>query len=338
MMRNAGESMGVFASVDMVGRGDHVPPEEDELLFSSRIDVVSLHEMETLIAGEAPFSGLRSPRWPTAFPSIDEGLAAEGAIIYEERCAGCHLPAPSKVPEFYDDRNWTPEDAYGNRYLALPVVNLWTLGTDPLAAVNFYRRVVELGPLGHRLRDDLAVGGRDVGGQTTAGVALPLLIEKTVEKRYDELGIPEALREHMNGYRDNDIQAPMGYRARPLNGVWATPPYLHNGSVPNLFHLLGPAAARPDTFYLGSRRFDPDSVGVFSGPLQGGFLFDASISGNSNEGHSFEGCADAHAADCQDYWKDRKGVIGPALEEDERWAVIEYLKQLPPLPAPPAGR
>jgi cytochrome c peroxidase len=28
------------------------------------------------------------------------------------------------------------------------------------------------------------------------------------------------------------------YKARPLNGIWATPPYLHNGSVPNLWELL----------------------------------------------------------------------------------------------------
>lgn len=28
------------------------------------------------------------------------------------------------------------------------------------------------------------------------------------------------------------------YKARPLNGIWATAPYLHNGSVPNLYQLL----------------------------------------------------------------------------------------------------
>ena len=31
-----------------------------------------------------------------------------------------------------------------------------------------------------------------------------------------------------------------GYAATPLTGVWANFPYLHNGSVPTLHHLLGP--------------------------------------------------------------------------------------------------
>jgi len=35
------------------------------------------------------------------------------------------------------------------------------------------------------------------------------------------------------------------YLAPPLWGVWATAPYLHNGSVPDLWSVLGPAARRP---------------------------------------------------------------------------------------------
>ena len=34
-----------------------------------------------------------------------------------------------------------------------------------------------------------------------------------------------------------------GYAATPLTGVWANYPYLHNGSVPTLHHLLGPATS-----------------------------------------------------------------------------------------------
>ena len=41
------------------------------------------------------------------------------------------------------------------------------------------------------------------------------------------------------------------YRARPLNGVWATAPYLHNGSVPSLYWMLKPAAERPTQFCVG---------------------------------------------------------------------------------------
>ena len=65
----------------------------------------------------------------------------------------------------------------------------------------------------------------------------------------------------MNGHRNNGIQAPLAYKVRPLNGIWATPPYLHNGSVPNLYALLSPVAERPKTFYLGHRDYDPVCVG-----------------------------------------------------------------------------
>jgi mono/diheme cytochrome c family protein len=53
-----------------------------------------------------------------------------------------------------------------------------------------------------------------------------------------------------------------GYAATPLTGVWASYPYLHNGSVPTLHHLLGPAAERPRIFnVMAARRFDRQRVG-----------------------------------------------------------------------------
>lgn len=53
-----------------------------------------------------------------------------------------------------------------------------------------------------------------------------------------------------------------GYAATPLTGVWANYPYLHNGSVPTLYHLLGPASERPAIFeVMAARRFDRVRVG-----------------------------------------------------------------------------
>ena len=54
------------------------------------------------------------------------------------------------------------------------------------------------------------------------------------------------------------------YKARPLNGIWATAPYLHNGSVPNLDALLQPAAKRPLSFSIGVKTFDPVRVGYLT--------------------------------------------------------------------------
>lgn len=51
-----------------------------------------------------------------------------------------------------------------------------------------------------------------------------------------------------------------GYVALPLNGVWATAPFLHNGSVPTLYHLLIPGE-RPAVFSKGRLDFDSTRVG-----------------------------------------------------------------------------
>ncbi len=60
-------------------------------------------------------------------------------------------------------------------------------------------------------------------------------------------------------------------RAAPLTGLFATAPYLHNGSVPTLAALLEPAARRPKTFPLG----------------KAGFVLDTRLPGNGNAGHEF---------------------------------------------------
>ena len=64
---------------------------------------------------------------------------------------------------------------------------------------------------------------------------------------------------------DQDLpQAPETYKARPLNGIWATAPFLHNGSVPNLKEILLPADQRSKTFFLGTREYDPATVGYLN--------------------------------------------------------------------------
>ena len=54
-------------------------------------------------------------------------------------------------------------------------------------------------------------------------------------------------------------------KGRALNGIWATAPYLHNGSVPTLYDLLLPAADRPKKFRVGSRELDVKKVGLKQG-------------------------------------------------------------------------
>ncbi|NJL74008.1 MAG: c-type cytochrome [Saprospiraceae bacterium] len=101
-----------------------------------------------------------------------------------------------------------------------------------------------------------------------------------------------------------------GYIAPPLDGIWATAPYLHNGAVPTLEDLLN-SRQRP-TFWkrnLEQYDFDPIKVGWNYETKSNGtskFTYDTTLPGYSNIGHYF----------------------GDELTPAERKAVIEYLKTL----------
>ena len=121
----------------------------------------------------------------------------------------------------------------------------------------------------------------------------------------------------LHGYREFPLPPPPGvYKAAPRDGVWATPPFMHNGSVPNLYEMLIPAKERTKKFYIG-REFDPVKVGLDTSEQSGSFLLDTSLPGNSNVGHSFENGPLGN------------GVIGPLLTDEQRWAIVEYLKSIP---------
>jgi hypothetical protein len=174
--------------------------------------------------------------------------------------------------------------------------------------------------------------------------ALMIVVDRTIEQWLQNNKAPNELREKMWGLRPNcqnrrvfsALQPGAGttakpvvvivphYRARPLDGVWATAPYLHNGSVPTLHHMLLPQRGRPPVFCVGSRQFDPEMVGLVidNKPCAAGLTrFDTTELGNSNLGHSFEGSE-------TDKRYLRAGVVGPELTGPERDALVEYLKTL----------
>lgn len=120
--------------------------------------------------------------------------------------------------------------------------------------------------------------------------------------------------------REIDAANTGGYVAIPLTGLWATAPYLHNGSVPTLWHLMHPAE-RPRRFMVGGHRLDFERVGIalvetaagesvypeiwrpFSTPQ----IYDTRQPGRSNAGHERE---------------------LEALPEAGKEALLEYLKRL----------
>jgi hypothetical protein len=106
----------------------------------------------------------------------------------------------------------------------------------------------------------------------------------------------------------------LGYKFRPLTGIWATAPYLHNGSVPTLYDLPLPPSDRPKSFYVGTREFDPVKVGFKTEQsAENSFLFRAfddqgnPIQGNLNSGHDYNNAG---------------------LSAADREALVEYMKGL----------
>lgn len=330
MVRNAGEAMGVRALVSYDGRA--AP------LFTSTIPIDRLHKIETMLAGEIQpmegkrFTGLRAPVWPEAIlPPINRSLAAQGAALYAQQCASCHLPAVGS-DAFWKSPAWLPANPAGQRYLRPVVVTVDSIGTDPAQAVDMKNRDVRA-PLSWNFAGIKRTEG--TVGVYPYGPALGQIVEKVVYRWYDDHNVGAADRDRMNGHRANGIRdglpGPAGsrpvYKARPLDGIWATAPYLHNGAVPTLYDLLSPYAERPKSFWLGNRQYDPVKVGYVTTPLDGGFQLvavdprtGAPVRGNGNGGHLFETPAAGLAP--------RAGTIGRTLSPAERAALVEYLKTL----------
>ena len=295
MGRNVGEALGVRSRINLIGYPG--------VQFENTIHVDNLHEIELLLGGDAPGKGVWSPKWPVdILGKIDADKAAKGEKLYNELCLHCHQP-PMLSAEGRNPKYWTNfTDSAGRQFFKVTMIPLEEIGTDPNEATNFAKRTADSGPLGK--------------GVISAQEGLEYITQKLIDQSYEDLKLTSAEVQDWNGYRKNDLQAPLEYKARPHNGVWATPPYLHNGSVPNLYALLSPVAERPKVFYLGNKQYDPVKLGLNTDPLQGASEFRTDLPGNSNAGHEFNDGPKGH------------GVIGRKLSDEERMEIIEYLKTL----------
>jgi hypothetical protein len=299
LVRNVGEALGVRAVAKLYG--------SDAKEFGNSVHMEGLKELEWLLAGPAPYAGLRPPNWPSVFPALDDKKVTRGAELYQLHCQGCHLPP---VEELVTDLKaqqptfWR-ESGQKTRLLAVKDVKATYVGTDPHEATDFINRTADTGALGQ--------------GRVPAGVGLDLVTNGIANKFFDKMKLSPQQRIEWRGNRDpsdSAVRSEPVYKVRPLTGIWAVSPYLHNGSVPNLYALLSPQSERPDAFWTGSKEFDPVKVGHDTSELKGGYLYDVSKPGNSNHGHEFKDGPRGN------------GVIGPALSPDDRWAIIEYLKSL----------
>jgi mono/diheme cytochrome c family protein len=363
LVRNAGEAMGVRAHVIFDAPHPHGGLASN-IPFNNLDWIETLLAGDRHPAKERKFGGLHAPRWPSEFGSIDQAKAAIGAKLYKELCVECHRPA--LTPEIArggapGDEFWTyfkpirwrdlagAEKETANAYYRVMIKSQKDIGTDPAQGEVLAKRKVdtagtaltrtgEYGP-GLGIAAEVCVARRKGGipemVKVTDGAMqdYPAALGAVVHMAIDEWarGKPKSetasVRDKFEDDRPNCLQAGAGYKARPLNGIWATAPFLHNGSVPTLYHLLSPVWERPKAFLLGNPGFDPVRVGIVTVEPgraqrdraydeQGYFILDTSKPGNRNTGHEFVDRPKVN------------GVIGRALSPEERSQIIEYLKTL----------
>ncbi len=123
---------------------------------------------------------------------------------------------------------------------------------------------------------------------------------------------------------EGTLEKSRGYAATPLTGVWANYPYMHNGSVPTLYHLLGPVNERPRIFeVMAARHFDRERVGqvLFNDPANRTLGDDLLLRRFGDDRNWFNTARPG----CGNYGHD----LWSRIQTDEnRRALIEYLKTL----------
>lgn len=243
--RNVGEVVGVYAQVEM----KHYTTEEE-----AKKGYASSIEANTLVSLEESLRGLQSPQWPEeVLGKIEQKQAERGAVIYDENCVSCHAHIDRADPK---------------RKVTAMMIGIDQVGTDATSADNLISARVPAGILEGAVSTDGGFYGAEIPA---------LLLLKDLDVRilstHPEAVVRAVAAEKLAGVEESEKQgnypkateanpmAPLrSYKARPLNGVWASSPYLHNGSVPNLYALLLPPDQRPSQFSVGRWEYDPKYV------------------------------------------------------------------------------
>jgi hypothetical protein len=275
LARNSGEVLGVFGTIDI--------SRKPKTLLKGYPSSVLVHNLGKI---ESWLSTLRSPEWPSEFlPALDPEKIVAGQQLYQNNCVKCH-----KV---------TDRSIQGKPYRSV-MTPIDQVGTDETTAMNIDTRMSKTGILEGKKKSIL---GDEVFGKEakTSELVLNAVLGAILNQPIEAFEASWDSYLKVKKTKTSDVVA---YKARPLSGIWATAPYLHNGSVPNLYQLLLPPDQRVKEFYVGNRELDPVNVGYEY--KKGPFKYDTKIKGNFNSGHTW----------------------GNQLNEEERWQLVEYLKSL----------
>ncbi|KZM43679.1 hypothetical protein OA92_08315 [Marinomonas sp. SBI22] len=328
LARNIGEVVGVFGGLSIEKAPFWKRIFGIKTTYSSSVDMLGLGQLETWV------KTLKSPQWPEKMPAIDMQKAASGSILYQQQCASCHqVIARKNEYRLYDavktpvaDIGTDPKTAWNAEFhqaksLILEGTKEFILAGDKFKAETDAISVPVNGVVGIILKDPetaLKAGLMPLG--ENAKSRTKSLVE------YAELNVLKRKTIHdptvnNTGFKDNGELnlAGLVYKARPLNGIWATAPYMHNGSVANLWETLQKPEDRQTNFWVGNRNFDPVKVGFVNEAAPAGKLYPSPSNkfevlgkngkifpGNSNLGHDF----------------------GTDLTDKEKWELVEFMKTL----------
>lgn len=296
--RNVGEVLGVFGTYSL---------EPGDKQFDSTVRLRNLVTLEHELIDK-----LRAPVWPEdLFGKLDDQKVKLGERLYNQNCASCHTVRNASGNFALNSAGKIPV-----RSNTLPEIN-----TDPQFLMNLRPTIlVETGGLAALFGGQ----GKVTRPMMLAGVVKGIITNRAKAEKVD-------LSKLQVGPQDPPHPAGVGtgYIARPLEGIWASAPYFHNGSVPNLYETLLPASQRSKVFWVGTRVFDPKKVGFSMSPSTIGSEFrvidenGAFIVGNSNSGHEGHG-TNEHEGFTETFengaWRE--------FTEDERYALVEYMKSL----------
>lgn len=336
--RNTGQVLGVFGEVDA----------SEEPSIKELRHYPNSAKRDHLIAIEDSLQSLWSPQWPEEFPPIDENLKAKGAVLFKTHCAACHEaidPTDPKreVKARMSDEGTDPLMAKNFFTRRAKTGRLEGRRVEPLSKKSeVFGKEAPVGQmLKHLVQRSIIRSSDDVLGLAEAKIGklrrrLSASVDFQVSGRvvehtesivgelagrfkFGSEGVNRRVRDVLGEAikrRESRLEASItdedklrfDYKARPLNGIWASAPYLHNGSVPNLDELLKRPEERSNkAFKVGSAEFDPVKVGF---NIEEGDEFDPTLPGNRNTGHSY-GHDD-----------------GSPFTANERIQLIEYMKSL----------
>lgn len=314
LARNASEVVGVFG--DVVFRSDTFLEG-----FTSSVPIDALDRLERTL------ERLKPPKWPEKLGALDSARVQRGAALFGMHCASCHRALPR------DDLK-TPIQAQ-MATISRDTESAHSITTDPWMACNAVQfhsdpgklLGAHLNALKGRVTHDtplvtqLGVTAREILlNQKRDLLELALLDFLNVQpappqatlKRFTLISFKSAKSQRLDdcyalAKKPQDFPT-LAYKARPLNGIWATAPFLHNGSVRTLYELLLPPGKRASSFKTGSIEFDPVGGGYVDafGPGKA-FTFDTDQPGNANVGHDY-------------------GASG--FDDGQRYDLIEYMKSL----------